>query len=66
MTTATGLPVIDPADLNAAQRSGAACVVCDKRWPRPRRQAGTVPGGARVNSCEECAVLLQLPAVAGR
>jgi hypothetical protein len=58
--TAAGLPVVDPAGLNERQLAGAACVSCGKRWPRPRRAVGVLPGGGRVYACPECAPQLEL------
>ncbi|MFC0041181.1 hypothetical protein [Actinomadura rayongensis] len=51
-------PGFDPAGLDAAQRHGDACVVCRKRWPRPRVRVGHVPGGGGVFACDECATML--------
>ncbi|WP_019634876.1 hypothetical protein [Actinomadura atramentaria] len=63
MTGATE-PGFDPSVLDAAQRHGDACVVCRKRWPRPRVRVGHVPGGGGVFACAECAALLPVPAPA--
>ena len=30
----------DPEGLTLTQRDGDACVVCHKKWPRPRVRAG--------------------------
>ncbi|RCG32438.1 hypothetical protein DQ384_02725 [Sphaerisporangium album] len=51
----------DPEDLTGPQRDGDACVVCHKKWPRPRVRVGRLPGGAPVMACEDCAKAL-LPA----
>nr|WP_243726022.1 hypothetical protein [Actinomadura rubrisoli] len=48
-------PTFDPAGLSRPQRRGAACVVCGKRWPRPRVRAGRFPNGGGAYACEECA-----------
>lgn len=72
--TGRGL-VWDPERLTAAQRSGAACVVCRKRWPRPRFRVGTlgpatdaeaalfaaVDSASPVLACEDCVPLLDAP-----
>ncbi|HEX6469460.1 MAG TPA: hypothetical protein VF069_10220 [Streptosporangiaceae bacterium] len=52
----------DPTALTIAQRHGSACVVCHKKWPRPRIRAGHVPCGAVVYACDECAATLTEPA----
>jgi len=31
-----GMLLFDPAGLTVTQRDGDACVVCHKKWPRPR------------------------------
>ncbi|GII60588.1 hypothetical protein Skr01_06730 [Sphaerisporangium krabiense] len=51
----------DPGDLTGPQRDGDACVVCHKKWPRPRVRVGRLPSGTPVMACEECAKVL-LPA----
>ena len=51
----------DPAGLTAIQREGDACVVCHKKWPRPRIKVGRLPDNAPVHACEDCAEAL-LPA----
>ncbi|MFC4584445.1 hypothetical protein [Sphaerisporangium corydalis] len=51
----------DPEDLTGPQRDGDACVVCSKKWPRPRVRVGRLPDDAPVMACEECAEAL-LPA----
>ncbi|WP_018655233.1 hypothetical protein [Actinomadura flavalba] len=60
MTDANEL-AFDPGPLNADQRHGDACVVCRKKWPRPRVRVGHVPGGGGVFACDECAVILPVP-----
>ncbi|MEO3810138.1 hypothetical protein ABGB17_14150 [Sphaerisporangium sp. B11E5] len=52
-------PTFDPADLTGPQRDGDACVVCHKKWPRPRVKAGRLPDGSPVMACEDCAKALQ-------
>ncbi|MER6513186.1 hypothetical protein AB0C33_42185 [Nonomuraea sp. NPDC048881] len=51
----------DPEGLTPAQRDGDACVVCHKRWPRPRVRVGKLPDNSSVLACTECAEAL-LPA----
>ncbi|WP_131740431.1 hypothetical protein [Actinomadura roseirufa] len=51
----TGEPTIDPGVLDNAQRRGVACVVCRKRWPRPRVRVGRLPDSSGVFACAECA-----------
>ena len=51
----------DLEDLTGPQRDGDACVVCHKKWPRPRIRVGRLPDDAPVMACEECAKAL-LPA----
>ncbi|GGK83993.1 hypothetical protein Sme01_18140 [Sphaerisporangium melleum] len=51
----------DPHDLTRPQREGDACVVCHKKWPRPRVRVGRLPDDAPVMACEDCAKAL-LPA----
>jgi Fe-S-cluster-containing hydrogenase component 2 len=51
----------DPDGLTGAQRDGEACVVCHKRWPRPRVRVGKLPDNSSVLACTECAEAL-LPA----
>ncbi|GLW08406.1 hypothetical protein Misp01_35360 [Microtetraspora sp. NBRC 13810] len=48
----------DPEGLTGAQRDGDACVVCHKKWPRPRIRVGTLPNRARVFACPDCAEAL--------
>jgi hypothetical protein len=51
----------DPAALTIAQRHGSACVVCHKKWPRPRVRVGRVPCGTGVLACDDCAPVLTEP-----
>ncbi len=44
----TGEPVVDPVGLSAAQLLGDACVVCRKKWPRPRVRVGRLPDSSGV------------------
>ncbi|MFC4529712.1 hypothetical protein [Sphaerisporangium dianthi] len=53
--------MFDPHDLTGPQREGDACVVCHKKWPRPRVRVGRLPDDAPVMACEDCAQAL-LPA----
>ncbi|GAA1532495.1 hypothetical protein GCM10009678_13510 [Actinomadura kijaniata] len=48
-------PTFDPAGLSGPQRRGTACVVCDKRWPRPDVRIGRLPDGSPAYSCADCA-----------
>lgn len=50
--------VYDPTWLSLAQCMGDACVVCHVKWPRPRRELGELPDGARVFGCDECAGII--------
>ncbi|GLW62647.1 hypothetical protein Arub01_08910 [Actinomadura rubrobrunea] len=50
-----GEVTFDPGALTAAQRDGDACVLCHKKWPRPRIRVGRLPEGQGVFACEECA-----------
>ncbi|GAA4075044.1 hypothetical protein GCM10022214_35160 [Actinomadura miaoliensis] len=50
-----GEVTFDPGALTAAQRDGDACVVCHKKWPRPRVRVGRLPEGQGVFACDECA-----------
>ncbi|MEV5898214.1 hypothetical protein B0I32_10215 [Nonomuraea fuscirosea] len=59
--TARGMLTFDPEGLSAAQRDGDACVVCHKRWPRPRVRVGCLPDDSAVLACGDCAEAL-LPA----
>ncbi|MFD1546833.1 hypothetical protein [Nonomuraea guangzhouensis] len=45
----------DPDGLSCAQLDGDACVVCHKRWPRPRVRVGRFPDDAPVMACADCA-----------
>lgn len=47
--------VFDAAPLTGMQRTGDACVVCFKRWPRPGVPVGQVPNGDTVRACPACA-----------
>lgn len=51
----TGEPTVDLVGLSAAQRMGDACVVCRKKWPRPRVRVGRLPDSTGVFACDECA-----------
>lgn len=51
----TGEPVVDPGGLTEAQLLGDACVVCRKKWPRPRVRVGRLPDSSGVFACDECA-----------
>lgn len=59
-------PVVtfDPDGLTAAQREGNACVVCHKRWPRPRFRVGRLPDDSPVRSCGDCLDILMPAAFA--
>jgi hypothetical protein len=57
----TGEPRFDPGALTAAQCQGDACVVCHKKWPRPRARVGLLPDGRRVLACDDCAPALPRP-----
>lgn len=57
----TGEPVIDPRGLSTAQQQGDACVVCRKRWPRPRVRVGRLPDSSGVFACAECAPAPPVP-----
>ena len=50
--------VIDPDGLTAEQRTGHACVACQKRWPRPRHAIGALPDATPVYACDDCAPAL--------
>lgn len=54
----------DPGALSAAQRVGDACVVCHKKWPRPRVRVGCQPDGSGVFACADCAPALPIPRLA--
>lgn len=49
----------DPEGLSPAQRAGEVCVVCHKRWPRPRVRVGRLPDSAPVLACHECAEVIR-------
>ncbi|MER7506260.1 hypothetical protein [Nonomuraea pusilla] len=59
--TARSAVTFDPEGLTWAQREGDACVVCHKRWPRPRVRVGRLPDDCAVLACADCADAL-LPA----
>ncbi|MEV0590834.1 hypothetical protein [Nonomuraea cavernae] len=56
--TAQDMVTFDPDDLSSAQREGEACVVCHKRWPRPRVRVGRLPDHSAVLACGDCAEAL--------
>lgn len=71
MSDARAPITFDPAALTGAQRTGIACVLCHKRWPRPMTVVGTVPApsvpagadgtgaaGDPVLACEDCAAAI--------
>ncbi|TDC93621.1 hypothetical protein E1292_40680 [Nonomuraea deserti] len=62
-TAARSMVTFDPEGLTWAQRDGDACVVCHKRWPRPRMRVGRLPDDSPVLACGDCAEAL-LPAPA--
>jgi hypothetical protein len=51
-------PTFDSAALTIVQRHGSACVVCHRRWPRPRIRVGQVACGTVVFACDDCAPVL--------
>jgi hypothetical protein len=53
-------PTFDPDGLTAAQRDGEACVVCHKKWPRPRAHVGRLPDDSRVFACDDCVPALRI------
>ena len=53
-----GMLLFDPAGLTVTQRDGDACVVCHKKWPRPRVKVGRLPDNAPVHACDDCAEAL--------
>ncbi|TDD83214.1 hypothetical protein E1293_15050 [Actinomadura darangshiensis] len=53
--------VVDPGGLSTAQRLGDACVVCRKRWPRPRVRVGRLPDSSGVFACDDCAPAPPVP-----
>jgi hypothetical protein len=56
--TAQDMVTFDPDGLSCAQLEGDACVVCHKRWPRPRVRVGRLPDDAAVLACADCAEAL--------
>ncbi|SEF53737.1 hypothetical protein SAMN05444920_10117 [Nonomuraea solani] len=56
--TARSVLTFDPEGLTSAQREGDACVVCHKRWPRPRVRVGRLPDDSAVLACGDCAEAL--------
>jgi hypothetical protein len=56
--TARDMLTFDPEGLTWAQRDGDACVVCHKRWPRPRVRVGRLPDASPVLACGDCAEAL--------
>nr|WP_093168105.1 hypothetical protein [Sinosporangium album] len=61
--TARIMLTFDPVPLSWAQRDGDACVVCHKKWPRPRVRVGRLPDSAVVFACPDCADALLSPPV---
>ena len=59
---ARSAPTFDPEGLTFEQCFGEACVVCHKRWPRPRVHVGRLPDESRVFACDDCAPALRIPA----
>lgn len=59
--TARLMVTYDPEGLTPTQRDGDACVVCHKKWPRPRVRAGRLPDHAIVYACHDCADTLAPP-----
>ncbi|MFE3453061.1 hypothetical protein ACFXJ8_29480 [Nonomuraea sp. NPDC059194] len=53
-----GMVTFDADGMSAAQCDGDACVVCHKRWPRPRVHVGRLPDDSRVMACADCAEAL--------
>lgn len=53
--TGAHLVTFDPQELTLAQCDGDACVVCHKRWPRPRVPTGRLPDERVVHACDDCA-----------
>jgi|SRR5437868_2878914 len=47
--------MVDPHALTDAQRMGDACIVCRKKWPRPRIRVGRLPDSSGVFACDDCA-----------
>ena len=52
--------VFETDALSVAQRDGEACVLCQRRRPRPRRRIGCLPDGSGVLACDDCAPALPL------
>ncbi|WP_250573898.1 hypothetical protein [Nonomuraea sediminis] len=59
--TAHRMVTFDPEGMSSAQLFGEACVVCHKKWPRPRVRVGRFPDDTAVLACSDCAEAL-LPA----
>jgi hypothetical protein len=59
--TAPDMLTFDAEGMSQAQREGEACVVCNKRWPRPRVRVGRFPDDMTAMSCADCAEAM-LPA----
>jgi hypothetical protein len=57
----TDEPIVDPGGLSTAQRLGDACVVCRKKWPRPRVLVGRLPDSTGVFACDDCAPAPPVP-----
>ncbi|TDB86504.1 hypothetical protein E1264_17620 [Actinomadura sp. KC216] len=57
----TDEPTVDPGGLTTAQRLGDACVVCRKKWPRPRVRVGRLPDSTGVFACDDCAPAPPVP-----
>lgn len=57
----TGEPIVDQGGLSTAQRLGDACVVCRKKWPRPRIRVGRLPDSSGVFACDDCAPAPPVP-----
>ncbi|SDQ99055.1 hypothetical protein [Thermostaphylospora chromogena] len=55
----------DPEGLSPAQREGEVCVICHRRWPRPRVRVGRLPDSATVLACHECAEVIAPAPAAG-
>lgn len=53
-------PTFDPDGLTAAQRDGESCVVCHKKWPRPRARVGRLPDDSLVFACDDCVPALRI------
>lgn len=56
--TARSMLTFDPEGLSWAQREGDACVVCHKKWPRPRARVGRLPDDSAVLACHDCAAAM--------